>query len=569
MTNYEIIKADIIEWAKNYQGPKFHAAFCDAPYELEFMGKSWDSSGISFQKETWELIRQHLYPGAFLFCFGGTRTYHRIAVAIEDAGFEIRDTIAWVQGQGFPKSYNIAKGIEGKLTKGSANWNNWKELDGERRGGNLGYTKSQAEQGYRPDDYTGRGSAFDLDAKTEMGQVWEGYGTALKPSFEPVIVAMNPVDESFVNNALEHGVSGLNIDAGRIGVDENDPVKKAKFVGHNPGTAGHTMGNGWKEQGDNVSMWSGKGRWPANFILSHHSDCRIIGEKDGESYTINRWSDGAKPFGGGAGHEFDGEKVDSGKEYVWECVEECAVRRLGEQSGESKSSSKPRIRDGNGTELGQGSGWNRHNNKESISNQHGDSGTAARFFYQPDWSYEIMERIENADPFFYCAKANKAERDIGLNKEYEEVPYSKYRKNYKTTKDFVTHYPDGSLRPVNPIKNPHTTVKPISLNKYLASLLLPPSHYAPDRRILIPFAGVASEMIGAIMAGWDEVVGVELDSENAYIEIANKRLKFWSEWIEKGVADPKEIIKLQKKIDKEIEKSENAEHFNLFGTVDE
>lgn len=108
----EIINKDILGWAKDYTGPNFHAVLCDPPYELGFMGKSWDSTGIAFNSETWRAISKHLYPGAYLLAFGGTRTFHRIAVAIEDAGFEIRDTVMYVYGSGFPKSLDVSKAID-------------------------------------------------------------------------------------------------------------------------------------------------------------------------------------------------------------------------------------------------------------------------------------------------------------------------------------------------------------------------------------------------------------------------------------------------------------------------
>jgi len=109
---YKVNQADIKDWAKNYDGPLFDGILCDPPYELGFMGKSWDSSGIAFDVEMWSDIYKLLKPGAHLLAFSGSRTYHRMAVAIEDAGFEIRDMIEWVYGSGFPKSLNIGKAVD-------------------------------------------------------------------------------------------------------------------------------------------------------------------------------------------------------------------------------------------------------------------------------------------------------------------------------------------------------------------------------------------------------------------------------------------------------------------------
>lgn len=248
-TSYEIFVGDSLTVMRSMDDNIFDSVVTDPPYGLEFMGKDWDY-GLP-GKAYWAEALRVSKPGAFLMAFGGTRTFHRLMVEIEDGGWIIRDTIMWVYGQGFPKSYNIAKGIEGKLTRGSASWNEWKKLDGKRRGGHLGYTKSQVEHGYRPEDYTGRGAAFDLEPITDLAKEWQGYGTCLKPAFEPIVVAMKPTDGSFVDNALKWGVAGLNIDACRVPTDDN--------------------------------------------------------------YVINTWDDGSKPFGGGAGHKYTGRKETSGR----------------------------------------------------------------------------------------------------------------------------------------------------------------------------------------------------------------------------------------------------------------
>ena len=194
----------------------------DPPYELNFMGKGWDNSGIAFQKETWEKCFQVLKPGGYLLAFGGSRTFHRIACAIEDAGFEIRDTIMWLYGSGFPKSMNIGKGVESKLLNGSANTQDFRKLKGEMVAtGNWGMGKLTTEQGYRPTNYwEDKHLRVDkVDFQTEEGAKWEGWGTALKPAYEPIIVARKPCEGSCVDNVIEYGVGGINIDECRIGTD--------------------------------------------------------------------------------------------------------------------------------------------------------------------------------------------------------------------------------------------------------------------------------------------------------------------------------------------------------------
>lgn len=165
----------------------------DPPYELGFMGKKWDSTGIAYSVELWRECLRVLKPGGHLLSFGGTRTWHRVAVAIEDAGFEVRDSIAWMYGAGFPKSLNIGKSIEAKLTTGSAAKNGFHKLEGERTGeGKIGMYATVAEQGFRSHNPEQLG-AFNLDATTPEAQKWDGWGTALKPAFEPVVVARKPL----------------------------------------------------------------------------------------------------------------------------------------------------------------------------------------------------------------------------------------------------------------------------------------------------------------------------------------------------------------------------------------
>ncbi len=193
----------------------------DPPYELGFMGKKWDSSGIAFQPETWQAVYRVLKPGALLLAFGGTRTYHRMVCAIEDAGFEIRDMVEWVYGSGFPKSYDIGKALESKELTGSSNKTEFKNLDGEKSKVALGYNKNNCEGDFRPNDYNGRETTVNHVLHTDTGKLWNGWGTALKPAHEPIVVAMKPIDGTFVNNALTWGVAGLWIDGGRVGTEDD------------------------------------------------------------------------------------------------------------------------------------------------------------------------------------------------------------------------------------------------------------------------------------------------------------------------------------------------------------
>ncbi len=194
----------------------------DPPYELNFMGKGWDNTGVAFQKDTWKKCYDVLKWGGYLLAFGGSRTYHRIACAIEDAGFEIRDCVMWLYGSGFPKSNDLSKSIEAKLTTGSANTREFKNLNGKQIDrGNYGYAKIQYEQGARKKDYNieceSKTYLGELEPTTELAKKWKGWGSCLKPAYEPIIIARKPFKGSLVDNVIKYGVGGINVDECRVG----------------------------------------------------------------------------------------------------------------------------------------------------------------------------------------------------------------------------------------------------------------------------------------------------------------------------------------------------------------
>lgn len=344
-----------------------------------------------------------------------------------------------------------------------------------------------------------------LEKRGEDGSVFDGYrygAQALKPAIEPIIVFQKPFGNVQIDNILRYGTGVYDIDRNRIGMSVP------------PTGSGPSHIYGWANT-EKEPHWNGsEGRWPANFYLQHEPGCKCIGYRD-DQYQINRFVDGAKPWGDAKGEKFDSDEA-GGRVLVWECVDGCPIRLLDGQSGNLKSGRfEPHHKIT--------SEWGYHGGERSelpLSNTIGDSGGASRFFFQSHWE------LEQQDPVFYCAKASRSEKDAGLDAiDKKEVSYSQYRENFKDTKDFVTHYPDGSPRPVNKLRNNHPTVKPLALCKHLAGLLLPPQEYAP-RRIMIPFSGSGSEMIGAFQAGWDDIVGIELEKE--YIELATARLDYWT-----------------------------------------
>jgi site-specific DNA-methyltransferase (adenine-specific) len=251
----EILVGDCRELLRKLPDCSVDSVVTDPPYELGFMGKSWDSTGVAYDVSLWGEVLRVLKPGGHLLAFSGSRTYHRMAVAIEDTGFEIRDQIMWVYGSGFPKSLDIAKSIENKLVNGSAAKNGFHKLDGERQGdGDVGMYNTVAEHGFRKHNPKQLG-AFKLDASTQEAQQWQGWGTALKPAHEPIVMARKPIDGTVANNVLKHGVGGINIDGCRVHATDS-------FGGGAKGTSGFAAGytnEGWV-------AGSSLGRFPANFI---------------------------------------------------------------------------------------------------------------------------------------------------------------------------------------------------------------------------------------------------------------------------------------------------------------
>lgn len=237
---------DCLEVMDKLEADSIDAIITDPPYELNFMGKGWDNAGGSFRKETWAKCLRLLKPGGYLLAFGGSRTFHRIACAIEDAGFEIRDTIMWLYGSGFPKSMNIGlavdkrKGVESKVVGIKT-----------QTGAKFKLTQQLINNGGFNDPNR---TVFEVK---EGQNEWAGWGTCLKPAFEPIIVARKPFKGSLVDNILEHGVGGLNIDECRVG-DE----KRVQFSGRSVSKS--TVYNKFKQ--DNSHYETVTGRFPANII---------------------------------------------------------------------------------------------------------------------------------------------------------------------------------------------------------------------------------------------------------------------------------------------------------------
>ncbi len=248
---------DCLEVLRGMPDCSVDAVVTDPPYGLSFMGKKWDYDVPSV--EVWAECLRVLKPGGHLLAFAGTRTQHRMAVRIEDAGFEIRDMIAWVYGSGFPKSLDVSKAID--------------KAAGAEREKVLVPTKSgntQCEQGVTYASRSHAGFTDISDPVTDAARKWEGWGTALKPALEPITVARKPLVGTVAANVLTHGTGGLNIDGCRVGISADDDIH-AK----NPNTKGGFGHAGASVYGDSTGAPAydpSAGRWPANLILSYNED---------------------------------------------------------------------------------------------------------------------------------------------------------------------------------------------------------------------------------------------------------------------------------------------------------
>lgn len=278
--NVRILEGDCLSVMPTLDTDSIDAVVCDPPYGLKFMGKEWDHGvpGVPFWTEALRVAQ----PGAYLLAFGGTRTHHRLTCAIEDAGWEIRDCLMWLYGSGFPKSHDISKaidkaaGAERTVVGKRAQQGNGGQLRASLHYLDLGEGKTIDGRNTAPATEYRAKESFDLTAPaTDAARQWEGWGTALKPAWEPIILARKPFASTVAANVQEHGTGALNIDGCRI---------------ESPETAGKTYTRGGNQRGHSLTTnTSGiheyieahpSGRWPANLILDEIS-AALVDEQTG------------------------------------------------------------------------------------------------------------------------------------------------------------------------------------------------------------------------------------------------------------------------------------------------
>lgn len=230
----------------------------DPPYELGFMGKAWDASGIANSVEMWREALRVLKPGGHLLAFSGSRTYHRMTCAIEDAGFDVRDQIMWVYGSGFPKSQNVSLAIDKKA--GAV--------------GHLAKSFNMKGGGERTAEFYGNGRDLSIrhTPATEAARQWEGWGTALKPAHEPICVARKPLIGTVAANVLAHGTGALNIDGCRVASTDGQLAEKYASVQNAGARANSVYGSDSRDRAGSAPHDAG--RWPANII--HDGSAEVV-----------------------------------------------------------------------------------------------------------------------------------------------------------------------------------------------------------------------------------------------------------------------------------------------------
>jgi len=299
---YELHLGDCIATMRAMPDNSVDSIVTDPPYELGFMGKAWDASGIAYSVEMWREALRVLKPGGHLLAFSGSRTYHRMAVAIEDAGFDIRDQIMWVYGSGFPKSQNVAKAITGK----------------EMGFGSNATAIRRATMGseYEPSGVRGNRDGVARSSNTGMmgrdlplsstARQWDGWGTALKPAHEPICVARKPLAKGMTvaANVLQFGTGAINVDGCRV--ETSDNLNGGAYADEGGRIVSGAMGaSGMNVPGKTagVEFVQPVGRWPANLI--HDGSDEVAALFPGQS-------SGSRAAGVRAGMGFHGADGDGG-----------------------------------------------------------------------------------------------------------------------------------------------------------------------------------------------------------------------------------------------------------------
>ena len=464
--NIDLRVGDSLKVLKEIESNTIDSVVTDPPYGLSFMGNKWDYDVPTV--ELWKEALRVLKPGGHLLSFSSSRTYHRMVVNVEDAGFEIRDQIMWVYGSGFPKSHNIGKSYD-------------KKLGNDREEGNTITTKNHSGKGRGPNAALAEHPGTIKYTHTKGTSPYEGWGTALKPAHEPIVLARKPLGEkSVVDNVIKWGTGGINIDKSRVGTEKvhNDRVKQLKNRSLADNVANH------KDQytADDYERTYVEGRFPANFI------------HDGSDEVLELFPQTAGNHGG-------------------------RVAKSGFQFG-----------------AGDGS-------KITSTNAKQDMGSAARYFYcakvskkernaglnvnlpnVPQLSKEEQLERYGVKTDNYVQLINLEQQlEAGVKKEDLNV-FAEYGSWFEEKtpvgRDAGQDAMSGPHKP-RPVSqaNTHPTVKPVKLMNYLVNLVTP-----IDGTVLDPFMGSGSTGLACKDSGFN-FIGIDLDE--SYVNIARARIDGW------------------------------------------
>jgi len=474
-----LLLGDSLDILKTLNENSVDAIVTDPPYGLTFMGKKWDANVPS--TELWSQVIRVLKPGGHLLSFGGTRTYHRLVVAIEDAGFEIRDQLQWIFGSGFPKSMDVSKAIDKAAgaerevvsTRSKNTATHFYENGAKMGRANYGVGQGDAKIIYENVDIPVTSPSTD-DAK-----LWQGFGTALKPAFEPLVLARKPLSESTVaKNVLRWNTGCLNIDAGRIVSEwENEESLCSSCVA----LAAKKTKRGARATKGSIAAKLAEQTTSAK---DHQSLADIskmdIGCSDGTNQGNTNTSLNIEKSGNPSTDQCQMDLLStistrSGQITDSKTCSSCGVEIIRDTTSQAKGR------------------W--------PSNCLLDEEAAAVL----DKSTGLKDDVSR---FFYCAKTSKAERNRGL----EDLPLVESGIKNDSGRGFSESDPHKVI--LN--QNHHPTVKPIKLMEYLIKLVTP-----PGGTILDPFMGSGSTGVAAKNLGFD-FIGIDMNEE--YVEIAKKRI---------------------------------------------
>jgi predicted RNA methylase len=518
-----LLLGDCLEQLRELPDNSVDSVVTDPPYGLSFMGKKWDYDVPSV--EVWAECLRVLKPGGHLLAFAGTRTQHRMAVRIEDAGFEIRDMIAWVYGSGFPKSLDVSKAID-------------KAAGAEREV----IERRAAAVGFDAEHHGGGGwSAGEVlvtTPATDAARQWQGWGTALKPALEPITVARKPLSGTVASNVLEHGTGAINVDGCRVGTnpDVDDPRLGGKGKWKTDKAAHNVYEGGYA--GQDIAS-SPLGRWPANLILDGSEEVVALfpitnpskanARNNGEFKSVAKGRDlphvtyGHEDNGGSAARFFycaktskkdRNEGLDSSrtvKHTTGLCKEENMELAVLLQKATCESTVKWGIDESGGSITGLCPSDSLSTTLTAISKittlqicnllmRSRTSESTAGASYETASGGNLVEGAEKSNPSqLNTTSASQAESALGASHAV-----SKMLSSISDAENW------------NPATNFHATVKPTDLMRYLCRLVTP-----PEGIVLDPFTGSGSTGKAAILEGF-RFIGIERDEE--YMKIAEARI---------------------------------------------